>query len=398
MSRSSVCATLRLLFSAALLTVSMSATPLLLLAQSADSARAAKQDAKKLKQKSEKKGANNKANNVDSTASAAETVIEPHKLPRLFASEVPLAVTLTLNIRQIRKDRDATAPYHPATMSYVDSAGAVVTVPVRARTRGIWRLKNCGFPPLRIKVSDKASKKTLFHDLGEPKLVNFCRNSDVYEQYILQEFMLYRVYQLLTPASHHVRLLKVSYADSATGKVEATRYGFISEDPAQVAERMGGTILKQKGAKADDLDAPRSSIAFLFQYMIGNTDFSFGGLHNAELVRTRTGDIFPIAYDFDYAGAVNTSYAIPDPQLRIKSVRERQFRGYCAFTAEYAKTLPLFTEKKSAIYALYADPLGQLLTQRTVKETLGYFDDFYKDIQTPKDAQRKVFDDCVITN
>ena len=380
MSRLSFRLSLRSLLSAALLTVLPCATSSLLVAQSADSARVKKQGARK----SEKK--------------AEGTARKAPKLPQFFASETPLALTLTLNIRQLRKDRGATAPYRPATMSYVDSAGAVVTVPMRARTRGIWRLKNCDFPPLRIKVSDKASKKTLFHDLGEPMLVNFCRNTDGYEQYILQEFMLYRIYQLLTPASHHVRLVKVAYTDSATGKVEATRYGFISEDPAQVAERMGGAILKEKGADSDDLDAPRSAIAFLFQYMIGNTDFSFGGLHNAELIRTSTGDIYPIAYDFDYAGAVNASYAAPDPRLRIKSVRERQFRGYCAFNAEYPKALPLFTEKRSAIYALYADPLGQLLSQRTVKETLSYFDDFYKDIQTPKDAQRKVFDDCVTSN
>ena len=132
--------------------------------------------------------------------------------------------------------------------------------------------------------------------------------------------------------------------------------------------------------------------------MIGNTDFSLGGLHNAELVRTSTGNNIPIAYDFDYAGAVNASYATPDPRLHIKSVRERQFRGYCAWNAEYAKALPLFAEKKDAIYGLYADALGQLLSPRTVKETLSYFDDFYKDFLTPKDAQRKIFDDCVKTN
>lgn len=399
---SSLHSPLRLLAASALLALTLGATSSLLVAQSADTSRAKKSDAKGSKgakgdKQGDQKGGKKKPKTNDST-SAAEAEKKPYKLPPLFTSEKPIAVTLTMNIKAVRKDRGADAPYHAATMSYTDSAGTVVTVPMRARTRGIWRLKNCDFPPLRLKVSDKVTKKTIFHDLGEPKLVNFCRNNDTYEQYILQEFMLYRIYQLLTPVSHHVRLLKVSYADSATGKVEATRYGFISEDPAQVAERMNGTILKEKGADSDDLDPAHSSIAFLFQYMIGNTDFSFGGLHNAELIRTNTGDMLPIAYDFDYAGAINTSYATPDPRLRIKSVRERQFRGYCAFMAEYPKALPIFNEKKPAIYALYADPLGQLLSPRAVKETLSYFDDFYKDIATPKDAQRKIFDDCVKTN
>ncbi len=317
------------------------------------------------------------------------------KLPKLYTSEEPLPVTFTTNLKQLRKDKSDSVPWHAASISYTDTSGQLVTVPMRARTRGIWRLKNCHFPPVRIKVGNKAGKKTWFHDVEEPKLVNYCRDSDLYEQYVLQEFMLYRVYRLLTPVSHHARLLRITYADSATGKVDATRYGFIVEDPEQVATRVGGKVVKQKGAGPEDLDPAQSAIAFMFQYMIGNTDFSFSGLHNAELIRTSNGDILPIAYDFDYAGAVNTQYALPDPSLRVKSVRDRQFRGYCTFKDDYAKVLDLFKSKKESIYALYSDPIGRLLPDRVVKSTLSYFDDFYKKIQTTKDAERGIYNECV---
>ena len=105
-------------------------------------------------------------------------------------------------------------------MSYVATAPdtGVVTVPARIRTRGIWRLKNCEFPPIRINFTNEAVKGTAFRGLDEPKLVNYCRNNDDYEQYILQEFQLYRIYRLLTPVSHAVRLMHLTYADSATGK------------------------------------------------------------------------------------------------------------------------------------------------------------------------------------
>ena len=108
--------------------------------------------------------------------------------------------------------------------------------------------------------------------------------------------------------------------------------------------------------------------------------------------------MLPIAYDFDFSGAVNTHYAAPDPKLRIRSVRDRQFRGYCAFKAEYAKVIDLFNAKKPEIYALYADPLGQLLPPRIAKETLAYFDEFYKSIPNAKEAQKRVFGECVETN
>jgi hypothetical protein len=375
----------------ALAAVCFSAAPSHVRAQTKDTAKTAEPGKDKKKVKKEKTP-------VDTTLGAPIPVPKVPKLSPLFETETPLAVTFTTNMKQLKRDRGEKAPYHPATFTYADSAGAKVVVPVKARTRGIWRLKNCDFPPVRIKVSDKEAKGTLFHSIGEPKLVNICHSTETYEQYILQEFMLYRVYQVLTPVSSHVRLLKVAYADSATGKVENTRYGFFSEDPDQVAARNGGTVVKQKGATAQDLDPKQSAIAFIFQYMIGNTDFSFGGLHNSNLIRTSTGDILPVAYDFDYAGAVNTSYAVPDPRLRIRSVRDRQFRGYCEFKDDYIKALDLFKAKKDAIYALYTDPVGQLLSPRSVKDAISYFDDFYKQIQTPKQAQREIFDECVKTN
>jgi hypothetical protein len=124
-------------------------------------------------------------------------------------------------------------------------------------------------------------------------------------------------------------LLRMTYADSATGKVEATKYAFVIEDPAHLASRLGGKVLKAQGATPDDLDPQVATISYLFQYMIGNTDFSVSGLHNAELVAMPTGTNLPIAYDFDYSGAVDASYAAPDPSLPISSVRQRLCSCFC---------------------------------------------------------------------
>lgn len=315
-----------------------------------------------------------------------------------FQSEMPVAITFTTNLKQLRKDKGETSPWHAATVAMVDSAGKSVVVPVTAKTRGIWRLKNCEFPPVRWKFSKANTKGTIFHELHEPKLVSYCRNSDAYEQYILQEYMLYRVYRLLTPASHQARLMRVTYVDSASGKVDATRYGFLLEDPAQVAARLGGRIVKTKGAGPEDLDTELQTLTFLFEYMIGNTDFSFAGLHNTELIQKSNGDLLPIVFDFDYSGAVDASYATSDPHMRSVHVRDRQFRGYCSNKTEYSKAIDVFKEKKDAIYALYADDVGRLLQPRTVKATLSYFDEFYRDLATPKDFERRVMSDCLATH
>ena len=315
-------------------------------------------------------------------------------VPPLFRQETPLAVTLTADLRRLRSDKDTNAAWRRGTIAYASDSGQVV-LPIGVRTRGLWRLRKCQFPPLRLDFPGKGTKNTVFHQLGKPKLVNYCRDTDSYEQLILQEHQLYRIYQLLTPVSYRVRLLRVAYVDSASGKTEATRYAILAEDPDHLAKRLNGMVVKTKGATAGDFVPEALALAFVFQYMIGNTDFSFNGLHNTNVIGTSDGSILPVAYDFDFAGAVNATYATPDPSLNLRSVRQRRFRGYCAIAGAYPGVLPLFRDRKAAIYALYRDEVGRLLDEGRVRETLSYFDEFFEAIGTPESAHRAFLKDCL---
>ena len=154
-------------------------------------------------------------------ASSRETPKQPAAAPAFFESHDPIEVTLTANLGKLRGDKGADAPWRPATMSYRGADGNALTVPLRARTRGIWRLRMCDFPPLRLNFAGATSKGSIFDKLDKPKLVSYCQNADDHEQYVLQEFQLYRIYNLLTPMSHKARLLRLTYADSASGKVRS---------------------------------------------------------------------------------------------------------------------------------------------------------------------------------
>ncbi len=311
-----------------------------------------------------------------------------------FETEDPLPVTFTANLAQLRRDKQDKAPWRPATLQYAGPDGQPVTVPLKARTRGIWRLKNCSFPPLRLNFSGSAVRNTLFERLDKPKMVNYCRDNTQYEQYVLRELQLYRAFALLTPVSHRTRLVRVTYVDETGKQKQTTRYAIVLEEPEALAVRVNGKLLEVKGAKADDLDPYQAALVGVFQYFIGNSDWSAGTLHNAELVSG--GALMPVLvpYDFDFSGAVNPPYATVDPSLPIKRVRERIYRGHCASAAEYAQVFALFNEKKDAIYALYRDPVGQLLEPRSVRETLGYFDEFYATINSAHDARRDIVDAC----
>jgi hypothetical protein len=331
-----------------------------------------------------------------SIAGSQETEKKVAAAPPFFDAQDPIEVTLTANIGKLRSDKGADHPWRSATMSYKGQDGNSLTVPLQARTRGLSRLHMCDFPPIRLNFSGETSNGSIFQKLDKPKLVSYCHDSDSYEQYILQEFQLYRIYQLLTPVSHRARLLRVTYADSASGQVRARRYGFVIEEPKAIAARVGGTVLEQTGAGSSDLDPDQNALLGVFQYMIGNTDFSIAGLHNVELLLKEDGSLLPIAYDFDFAGAVNAKYATPDPKVNLPDVRHRRFRGYCTDPASYARVFAVFVEKRPQIYALYGDEIGKLINPGTVKETLRYFDEFYETINNPRSARRSIIEPCLV--
>src|SRR5678815_339612 len=130
-----------------------------------------------------------------------------------------MEVTLTFNIKRVKGDKGDDAPYRDATFSFTPAgASAPVNMPIKVKTHGIWRLKNCDFPPLRLNFSGKESKGTVFARVDKPKLTSYCRNDDGYEQYVLQELQAYRIYQRVSPylslihISEPTRLLSISYA------------------------------------------------------------------------------------------------------------------------------------------------------------------------------------------
>ena len=78
----------------------------------------------------------------------------------------------------------------------------------------------------------------------------------------------------------------------------------------------------------------------VFEYLIGNTDWSVIMRHNVRLVQVAGRDLlYPVAYDWITAGLVNASYARPDPRMPIKSVRQRLYRGMCRSVDQITPTL-----------------------------------------------------------
>jgi hypothetical protein len=239
-----------------------------------------------------------------------------------------------------------------------------------------------------------ARSGTIFEDQGDLKLVTHCRSrSAVFEQYVLREYLVYQLANVLMPVSLRARLVRATYVDATAKRDSVTRYALFLENEKKAAARNDARVLEVKGALWDDVDPELGALVSLFEYMVGGTDWSMAALHNIVLYQNiTTGLVWPMAYDFDWTGIVWTSYAVPDYRLPIKSVRERRYRGACRTVEEWAPILARFQEKKAGLYAVYDNVPG--LDRKYVRQTREYLDEFFEVIGDPRKVKWEIVDPC----
>lgn len=327
------------------------------------------------------------------SAKLAEWKAEAEKLP-LFASHEPITFTLVGNFKNIAKDRDTLSKKEYWGELLMASGTDTTKIPVQLRTRGHYRLssRNCGFVPLRVDVPKKQVEGTIFEGQDKLKLITHCNENSLYDDYILREYAVYRVHNLITPRSFRARLAKVTYVDSATNKPITTRNAVFLEHEDHVAARMDGQIVEIRRAVFEDVEMPQITEVALFQYFIGNTDWSLSALHNIRLVRKLDGTIRPINYDVDFSGLVGTRYATPDPRMNIRTVKERKYRGPCRTQEELEPFLAVYREKEADVYKVYDEIPG--MDGRYVSDAKKYLKEFFDMIKRPRDVKFNLVESC----
>jgi hypothetical protein len=304
----------------------------------------------------------------------------------LFAQDDVLPITLVGDFKAINKDRDPNSKQkYPGSLRLADDT----TIPIQFNARGHVRrmARTCDYVPLRInfdKTDKTATQKTVFAHQEALKLVVQCAGGGDFEQYILKEYLAYRIYNVITKQSFRARLAKVSYVDPA-GKAMGTRLGMFLEDDTDVARRLEGRIVEMQRLMFDDVDADALMPAMIFEFMIGNTDMSLYALHNVRLVQRPDKSLHLVPYDFDLSGLVNAPYAIPARGLMIKSVTDRLYRGPCRNQERVDPYVANFVAKKDEIRALPDSIPG--MSKQTKEDTRRYIDDFYSAIRTAKDVK-----------
>src|SRR5262249_55116350 len=275
----------------------------------------------------------------------------------LFKETEPLAFTLTGDFKAVNKERTPNnKKLFPAVISVQEAKGRQ-DIPVQIGSRGHFRLmpRNCDFVPIRVEFergADAAAVGTAFEGQKSLKLGTHCRGDREYDNYTLKEYLTYRLFNLVTPLSFRARLARATYVDASTKKTIASRYAIFIEHENDVARRFGGRVVELKRIQFDDLDAATLNRMMLFEYMIGNTDFSIWMLHNVRIVQDPNRKIYSVPYDFDLTGLVHPPYAAPDPRLGIRSVVDRLYRGPCRTTEDFDAAAESFRAKRADMFTL----------------------------------------------
>ena len=312
-----------------------------------------------------------------------------------FLDDSLMEVTLSTDIRKLRDDKTKLV-WLPANITMQFSDTSVVSEKIKVRPRGIYRKNYCDLAALMLDFKSDSSPK--LSPLKKLKLVGGCRNGRGDEIFLLKEYLTYKIYNFISPMSFRVRLLHVTYKDSKEKVKPYSQYAFLMEDIKDLSDRNNCIEIKNRKFGTEATNRRQINFVSIFQYMIGNTDWSVPGEHNIKLIAPKNDTLaapFPVPYDFDYAGLVNTNYAVPDEQLDIKSVTERAYRGYGRNMAELQMNLDIFQEKKEQII-FYIKNFPQL-SSKEKKEIIRYLEEFYEIINDKKSC-KSIFIDNARTN
>lgn len=323
------------------------------------------------------------------------------KLSRLFQSHESLNMRLEGPFKKVMKKRGEDRPYSEAALIYKDDAGNDVRVDLKIRVRGKYRAKKeiCRFPPLKLNFSKKTLVGTVFEGEDTLKLVTHCQGSAKYEQFVMLEYLNYQLQNLLTDYSLRARLATVEYYDTDSKKVIDSKIGFFIEDKDGMAARVGAERLKVKRVNMELYDQELLHMATIFEYLLGNTDFSVvlgpaaeDCCHNIIPLQINGGPVIPVPYDFDASGIINPPYLSPPEKLGLRSTRQRLYRGYCQNTEGFKKSFRVFHEHRDAIFALYNNQTG--LESGTLKSTLSYLEQFYESISNEDKIVSEFIEKC----
>jgi hypothetical protein len=313
----------------------------------------------------------------DASANEADIFEPSYSGFDFFASEEPLEMTLSFDIRGFVKSKQK-PEYFDAVLTVKESGTDSITQDIKVKARGYFRCNFCSFPPIMMKFKNKNSDdiqvagKTL-------KLVTHCHPTPAFDQYVLKEYLAYKLYSNLeADYSFRTRLVRIHYVDVYRPKNSYTAYGIVIENETMLATRNNAVVIKSDKFTPNDMNSTDMNRVALFNFMIGNTDWSVQMQHNIKILMSfdePTGKGIPVLYDFDYSGLVDTYYSLPFEELPIKKVTERYYQGICTGNEQMKPLIDEFAALKDRMLGTIQD--FPYLSKTDKKQAEAYISSFY---------------------
>jgi hypothetical protein len=294
----------------------------------------------------------------DSVTSAQNTVEEQTGSEfNLFESDELLQMTLSFDIREFHRTKNH-PQYFDAALTVKTGEQDSISQQIKLKARGEFRRSYCYFPPIMLKFKNKDQGPLQFSGSGKIKLVTHCNQTDRFNDYVLKEYLAYKLLNKVTPYSFKARLVQINYVDIKKPDRSFTAYGILIENEDDLARRTNSVIVKNENLTQKSMNTADMARVALFNYMIGNTDWSVPLQHNVKILKPI--DLYsvkgiPVAYDFDYSGLVNALYATPCDELPIKTVLERHYLGICMGEKEFMPVIEEFRELKGELLGTIND-------------------------------------------
>jgi hypothetical protein len=203
---------------------------------------------------------------------------------------------------------------------------------------------------------------------------------------------------VLTENSFKVRLAQINYINTGKQSKPIKQFAFIIEPLEALCKRTNSVEVKVPNITQKNIKPEVMDMMAIFNYMIGNTDWSVPIKHNIVALsqgasaRPDLGIILP--YDFDYAGLINADYAVPFEGLGLASVRDRKYLGICRDKEIFINELKEFLDKKEEFYKVIND--FPYLKEKSKKNMIIYLDGFFAGIDKRNTLAYKLLQDCLV--
>lgn len=295
----------------------------------------------------------------------------------IFEADEPLVFTMKFDIRAFQRTKYK-GEYMPAELTYHLNDTFSIEKNIRLKARGNFRRSHCSMPPFWLNIRKAGIKNIHLRDTKRMKVVTHCNGGKASDIYVMKEFLAYKIYNLLSPYSFRARLIRMKYIDTGRKNRVKENWAFIIEDEQMLAERLNAIPVKYDKLSMQHMLTEHMDRVAMFQYMIGNADYSITGRQNVKLLsenKLGVEGLIPVPYDFDYSGLVDASYAVPGETLGIESVTERYYLGACRDEEVYQVTLDFFNRHRDEIIALIND--FPYLDKREKNDLISYIQLFY---------------------